>query len=225
MVEEELIENIIEEEQDMEDINEDMVDPRDFSSENYNQYISDATDIEGISQQEAIQLWNGLRSDDDELDKIKRKKEIAESKKVFIGDVIRKNGSLYIRIKVAPEIEEWFEAKCAVKKSNSWKEGSGYHRFYHYETIGGEAKRFISRRFNNYGTHYFDSSHNKVNVAVIRTVGIGDEFQEFVMDDQYSKETLLDGMRQLRDFTKELWQNYIKPVRVHSEASIFDYVD
>lgn len=205
---------------DEEELEMEIPDPANYEARNYNSFISDATDIEMINKELARQVWNARREE-----VLKRKKKQKGNKMLFDGEVLRRDGKLFLRVKIAPEVEEWLEAKCRKEQSGSWKDGEGYHEFYHFGDVEGQPRRFMNNHHNNYGGDYFDVRSNKVNVAIIRTVGISEEAKEFVMMDKYSKQTLQEGMLQLRDFTKKLYKKFIKQVRVRGKATIYDYVE
>jgi hypothetical protein len=144
---------------------------------------------------------------------------------VVIG--VQKEGSdVIINIKVAKEIEEFFEKLSKaengdnyIQQSNRWfdKDGAGL-KFYKSSSAMDEKLRSYYGVTNNYGDGLMDSVGTRINIALIRSVGASAGIT-VKTNDLIGYEEVRVYMERLADFTKVFYRNYLKKLNIKAKVS------
>lgn len=131
----------------------------------------------------------------------------------------RRGGRCVMHIEVADEIEEFFssEDKGQSQEWHSSDEEDQYHEFY-YKNYSEEVKKHLQMKNDSFGGDYVNDGH--VNIGLLRTVGLSDGLVEFELPAQYSEDTLLDSVRELKEEIEILYRQFIRPVTIHSSLTI-----
>lgn len=126
---------------------------------------------------------------------------------------VERNAEIIITIRAAAEIEDFFRRHSEdVGESQKW--GTKFYRV----RYDGEVKNFFSSRYDEYGLPFVNGG--KVNVSVLRTVGISEGPVKIRMNNEYSEETLISAVKELKGFTKELYQRWIRKVVIRGKLEI-----
>ncbi|MHA1880431.1 MAG: hypothetical protein ACTSYG_08540 [Candidatus Heimdallarchaeota archaeon] len=148
------------------------------------------------------------------------------NQKIFEAKLKRKDGSLLIYVKVAREIEELFKriASGQSKKSKIWGVNiSDTHEFYllpeKNDKQTNEIFKLLEPYANNYGADYI--VNERINVALLRTKGLS-EGKWFKMDDYYSADTIIEGLKDLKKVVAILYKNFISEIQVEASLTITD---
>lgn len=133
----------------------------------------------------------------------------------------RKGGRCLLYIEVADEIEEFFSSDTRDESSewhNSDAEGS-YHEYY-YKNYSSEFEKHVQMKNDSFGGDYVKNDH--VNIALLRTVGLSNGI-EFELPAQYSEDTLLESMKELKEEVEIIYKQFIRPVSITGSLTLTDF--
>lgn len=130
----------------------------------------------------------------------------------------RSDGDLEVTVETCDELENIINVSDT-RESSEWDDGMEGHAFYHRDAVREENEAiadFFESRYDNYGDSYIGSSGD-VNIAMLRTVGISsDGGVTFVVDGNYSEETILEGVNDLKEAAIQLYKEWCQPIRVEA---------
>ena len=130
---------------------------------------------------------------------------------------VERNEEVIINIRVAKEIEEFFKRNSTgIGESSNW--GMNFYKV----TYNGELGEFFRRVYDRYGEMLVDD--RKVNIAILRTVGIGERTVTIRMKNEYSEETLVSAVKQLKEIVKEIYQKWIRRVVIRCKLEIEEII-
>ena len=147
----------------------------------------------------------------------KQDKEIATIK------VDRVNNSLVLKLKILPEIEGFFKSD-EIRESQNWGNGQML-KFYRKQTLysdSTEKGRFLGEYYDDFGSQFING--NKVNIAILRTVGSSDGFIELNLDNKYSEESLVSGVKELKNFILLLYKKFVKPIKIECSLQVVEII-
>lgn len=127
----------------------------------------------------------------------------------------RREGKCVLYLQVAEEVEKFFSSGT-IDESEEWHGGDGYHEFY-YKDYSEEFEKHLEMKNDKFGGNYIKDK--QVNIALLRTVGLSDGV-EFELPGDYSEESLLDSMKELKEEVEIMYKQYIRPVQIRSSLSI-----
>ena len=150
-------------------------------------------------------------------------KKTKNGKLLFFGKIIR-NNDLKIHIQTSAEIEEFFKTLCpTTQTSQNWRPNAEItHKFYGNVDYADEIREFFHSFANEYGTNLYNG-YGKPNVSFLRTVGIKDG-KDFVVSNQYTQETLEKFLKDLRNFTVQLYKQYMRQVTITCTSYIEEVI-
>ena len=141
--------------------------------------------------------------------------------KEILSMEIARGENIRVNIRVAPEIEMFFQQMSTGKKtSDNWKfENGDSPSYYDWKSDGIDelANAFMSSYLNSYGNRFFDGE--KANVAILRTVGIS-RGVSIIFDGMVTKESLEEFSSQIRSFVVQLYKQFIRKVIIRVNMSI-----
>jgi len=130
-------------------------------------------------------------------------------KKVFTIELVR-NDAIYLKLWVAPEIEDLFR-NDQIRTSSNWS-NNGPLRYYE-KPDSGELREFLRNYYDNYGSTFFNIINDKVNVGILRTVGCSDKKGiKLKIKEKYTEESLESAVKQLKKFVADLYKKFCKPI-------------
>lgn len=133
----------------------------------------------------------------------------------------RKGGRCLLYIEVSDEVEEFFSSD-RVDESSQWHssdEDDEYHEFY-YKDYSNEFEKHVQMKNDSFGGDYVKNDH--VNIALLRTVGLSDGV-EFELPAQYSEDTLLESMKELKEEVEIIYKQFIRPVNITGTLTLTDF--
>lgn len=149
------------------------------------------------------------------------KSENPEDGQLLRAFLRRKGGKCVVYVEVADEIEEFFSSDNT-DQSSEWHSSDGedgYHEFY-YKDYSTEFDKHVQMKNDAFGGNYVDNGH--VNIGILRTVGLSDGV-EFEIPAQYSEDTLLESMKELKEEVEIIYKQFIRPVNIQGSLTIRDF--
>jgi len=161
---------------------------------------------------------------------VQKRTRAGDDRVLLDSKIIRKIDHIQWLLRVHPEIEKIFKAE-EVSISNTWTDSAGNpHQYYikpRHESPDEvtELEVYVSKSgcYSNYGSNFFKDDGTP-NLAVLRTVGIGERTMQFKLRRPYSEETLVKAQRLMKRFIIKLFHEFIKPVTIKAELSIVDII-
>lgn len=144
--------------------------------------------------------------------------EVVERNRVTVplrASLKRTKNGCFVYIEVDEQLEELFQTE-ETQQSNYWCNDGDCHEFY-LRDYGVDLERYMGERYDSYGDTYV--RRGKINAALLRTKGLSDG-KVFHIDDHYSEETLVESLKQLKEIGRELYQQYVRPVRVTTRVTV-----
>lgn len=143
-------------------------------------------------------------------------------KKAVEFKIDRDGSELTLWLKVSPEIERFFKQMAAgkTKESGKWYgQDDKPLSFYEVSDRYAQFKHWLSGRhyFNDYGDGILEGGG--ANIAPLRTVGAS-KGVTLRCGELVSYEGLIDYAHSLGEFTKDLYQNYIRDGGVKATISV-----
>jgi len=145
---------------------------------------------------------------------------VEKGARTLLDFTISRDDRIEVTFRVASEIEHFFMLTSERSKNTSkWVDQGGNHPDYYLWKGNGSdalADAFMAAHLNAYGGKLFDGE--RVNVSILRTVGASDGIT-LVFDDMMSKETLEEIARQMQDFVRKLYKQFIRRVVVRTSIT------
>jgi len=144
--------------------------------------------------------------------------EIIDRKAVAVplrAKLKRTRDGSFVHIEADDRIEDLFRTE-RTEQSNYWCSNGDYHEFYR-RTYDNDLAQFMDQYYDSYGDTYV--SDGDINVALLRTKGISDG-KKFYINNHYSEETLIESLKQLKQISKQLYQQFIRPVHVTTRLTV-----
>lgn len=169
-----------------------------------------------------------------EHDKIKKAKEKIEGETVIYSKLWRRSdGKIELYLETSEDLEEIMkEQNGTIQESNSWNSPENIVNSEEEEEESGIRHKFYTRMrsewdedFYNIMSSYYDNyggqfvKNGSFNVGVLRTVGIN-EGQFFEVNGRVSKESLIQGIQELKRIGKKLQKSFIKEIKLETAVTI-----
>jgi len=140
---------------------------------------------------------------------------------------IVRNSDLKIKLKIAPEIENFFKGLSSdIMKSDTWKnsEGEGL-QYYNLNTrdLSYKNKDVYNFLYSGYSNNIGESLYNGdyVNTAIFRIVGASNSKGIIIkLANNYSEDTLKLIVEEYKKFIAKLYKKFITPVTIKCELKI-----
>lgn len=137
-----------------------------------------------------------------------------------------RNSKYKLRLKVAPEIEEFFKKYYPDQRDSTRWRG---HKFYTNNNYGSgipqEVKEYLDDCHSDYGGQIIKSGY--FNTALLRTVGLSsEEGKEFIVpsDEAYSDENMKQAIQKLKDFVIITYKKFIKPLTIKCVLTVEEVI-
>ena len=141
-------------------------------------------------------------------------------KKIF-DIVLKRNGSIYLKIQIDPTIEDLFRNEN-VRTSSRWTQADGTPLdFYRLPSTATDLSREF--RYDDYGQNFLNEE-GRVNFAILRTKGLSGGIEFKIPETGHSQETLEKAAKDLRDKIAIIHKKYCKPVAIKGYLEIEEMI-
>lgn len=141
-------------------------------------------------------------------------------------EILRRNGEIFLKIKVCQEIEDFF-------RNDNIKESSNYltnsDRLLYYHTDGYTTEKINKIREIEEKYHVFLRSYgaklrgDRCNFSILRTKDISKKTITIKVDDLISKDALEDYVKQFKNFISNFYRDYFKRCVIKSSVEVVEY--